>query len=170
MIPIVAGALGLIPKGLNKSFQNRPGQVQETAYSGQFLRLSGGKTRVTLSYWLQPAPREFFRLISNSENSHKKTRILSERSCENEFYLHAGIIKTVFITTVSHLASLWRNQRHKATRKLPIVHDDHDDDDNNNNNNNNNNSNKNSRSYALRYYADCMLERLKIQKTTARLC
>ena len=44
--------------------------------------------------------------------------------------------------------SLALNQRHKATRKWPIVHDD---DINNNNHNSNNN---NSRSYALRYYAD----------------
>ena len=72
MIPIAAGALEAIPKGVNKSLQRRPRQVQETAYSGQFLRLRGGKTRVNLSYWRQPNPREFFRLTSNCKNSHTK--------------------------------------------------------------------------------------------------
>ena len=47
--------------------------------------------------------------------------------------------------------SLALNQRHKATRKWPIVHDD---DINIINHNSNNNNNNNSRSYALRYYAD----------------
>ena len=57
--------------------------------------------------------------------SHIKARILSKLSCENEFYLHAGMKQSVFFLKISkEIGKLWRTSvtpRHATPCSRPFV-------------------------------------------------